>query len=189
MSNICPEQWLPIEGFDGYEVSNFGRVRSVDRLVKYANGRDCRRRGQVLKPAVVGSGYLQVSLGSNACRRIHILVAEAFIGPRPNGMVVCHNDGERMNNSVANLRYDTPSANIVDQVKHGTHALGSRTHCKWGHELTPENVYPREWRRKDGTIGIVRQCLACHYRRVAERRAKKKSALRVSDNANGTKAA
>ena len=52
---------------------------------------------------------------------VHILVATAFLGPRPDGMVCCHNDGNAKNNCILNLRWDTQSSNIKDAVKSGTH--------------------------------------------------------------------
>lgn len=57
-------------------------------------------------------------------RTIHQLVAEAFIGPRPEGLETCHNDGDPTNNHVGNLRYATHAENAADMVKHGTQAKG-----------------------------------------------------------------
>lgn len=54
-------------------------------------------------------------------RNIHSVVAEAFIGPRPTGMVVRHVDGNRYNNAASNLAYGTPNENVYDSVKHKTY--------------------------------------------------------------------
>lgn len=54
------------------------------------------------------------------------LVAVAFLGPCPPGLVVCHNDGDCTNNSPRNLRYDTQAGNIEDCRKHGTRLFGER---------------------------------------------------------------
>ena len=59
-------------------------------------------------------------------RKIHILVLTSFTGRRPNGMVVCHIDGDKSNNRLDNLRWGTPKENIGDKIKHGTHRSGSK---------------------------------------------------------------
>ena len=68
-------------------------------------------------------GHLKVrAAGDN--RYIHALVAEAFLGPRPVGMQVAHNDGDHRNNAADNLRYATPRENNGDKRKHGTNRKG-----------------------------------------------------------------
>lgn len=57
---------------------------------------------------------------------VHQLVLEAFVGPRPQGMFACHDDGNPANNRLENLRWDTPAANSADKVRHGTWPGGSR---------------------------------------------------------------
>lgn len=119
------EIWKSVVGFeDRYEVSSLGRVRSRDMKVGARNGKSAIRKGRLLRTARKSNGYLQLSLrGSNKVRRevfVHWIVAEAFHGPRPEGMHVCHNDGNRANNAAANLRYATPVENMADKVRHGT---------------------------------------------------------------------
>lgn len=79
-------------------------------------------------PSKDRDGYLRVNLcnRSRATKNIHQLVASAFIGERPHDFEVCHNDGNKLNNSVDNLRYDTKSNNEADKMLHGTHARGER---------------------------------------------------------------
>lgn len=90
------EIWKPVVGFDGYyEVSNMGRVRSLDRVTPTGGrgditGRTCLRRGKVLSPAVnkQRGNYRYVNLhmeGQQHQRRVCVLVAAAFLGPRPPG--------------------------------------------------------------------------------------------------------
>lgn len=86
----------------------------------------------------------------------------AFVGPRPDGMVTCHNDGNPANNNLSNLRWDTQSNNQLDAVKHGTHPLAAATHCKRGHEWTPENT------RRDGHGW--RRCATCADAATARRK-------------------
>jgi hypothetical protein len=139
-----PENWLPVVGWEGlYEVSDQGRVRSLDRLTE-RNGRPYRLRGRVLKPhRTPPMGYLAVTLyadGNVRKARVHVLVAESFIGNRPeNATMVCHNDGDHDNNRPSNLRWGNQFGNMRDMSQHGrSHA--SWTRCKRGHEFTPENT-------------------------------------------------
>jgi NUMOD4 motif len=127
------EIWKPVVGFEGlYEVSNLGRVRSLDRI-SYRRNRwgpmACRVRGRVLKQSSTENGYLQVSLHGKygqVSRRVAHIVAAAFIGPRPCNQVVCHNDGDKRNNYASNIRYDTGAGNERDKQDHGTSLLGEK---------------------------------------------------------------
>ena len=112
------ERWLPVVGFeDLYEVSNFGRVKSLGR--PYCNGvRSFPPR--ILRPGPSNYGHLSVVLGRGNTWMVHTLVLTAFIGPRPPGAEGCHNDGNPANNHLDNLRWDTRSNNIRDGVRHGT---------------------------------------------------------------------
>ena len=116
------ERWKQIEGYEGYEVSDRGRVRSLDRIIDDMRWPKGWRRypGRVLVPVRTSAGYLRVKLGGglNAVP-IHQLVAGAFIGKCPEGKQVCHNDGNKNNNVVDNLRYDFPKGNMADRAKHG----------------------------------------------------------------------
>ena len=153
------EQWKPVHGYEGiYEVSRHGRVRSVDRTVTYSDGRVCRRKGKILRTTLDKYGYKVVGLcnqGRQKTRTVHSLVAEAFIGTRPEGMEVCHNDGNKTNNHVDNLRYGTSRENALDRLRHGTNANAAKTHCPRGHELFAENIPPSSAKRG------YRNCLAC----------------------------
>ena len=154
------EQWKPVNGYEGiYEVSSHGRVRSVDRTVTYSNGQVRHLKGKVLRtPLGKRGGYPFVDLryqGKGQTRYVHSLVAESFIGTRPEGMEVCHNDGDSTNNHLDNLRYGTSRDNELDKVRHGTHNNTAKTHCPRGHELFAENVPP-----SIAKLGR-RQCLAC----------------------------
>lgn len=121
-----PEQWKPVEGFSGYEVSNLGRVRSfrplsgkgplteVPRLLKQGTSK--------------GKNYLRVGLsneGKATWFSVHVLVLKAFHGPRPTPTHdSCHNDGNAQNNCATNLRWDTKQANADDRITHGTQVRG-----------------------------------------------------------------
>jgi hypothetical protein len=64
-----------------------------------------------LTPCQDASGYMRAKVARKSCR-VHGLVAETFIGPRPNGAQVNHKDGNKRNNAVCNLEYVTASQNI-----------------------------------------------------------------------------
>ena len=146
MSTFLEETWRPVIGYEGYyDVSDFGRVRSVDRYVHNRDGwPPMLKRGQIMKQSATG-GYLAVNLhrkGQKMRRRpVHLLVIEAFQGERPSpSHVACHCDGDRFNNENSNLRWDTRSANAQDAIRHGTHPQKLKTHCPQGHEYTTENT-------------------------------------------------
>lgn len=155
MTNTLCQQWLPVVGWEGlYEVSDQGRVRSVERVVRF--GATTRTvPSTVLKPGKTTKGalYVVLSNGKSCNRRVHQLVLEAFVGPCPPGMEGCHWDDNKENNALRNLRWDTHSANELDKVRNGRHTNASKTHCPRGHEYTPENT-------KDHSKG--RWCRKCH---------------------------
>jgi hypothetical protein len=99
MDDATPESWRPVVGYeDQYEVSDQGRVRRFLRV-----------RTSV-------PGYRTVTFhpddGRNTTIFVHVLVAEAFIGPRPPGMQVNHKDANKQNNHPSNLEWVTPRGNI-----------------------------------------------------------------------------
>lgn len=84
-----------------------------------------------LKPGRHSSGYQQFQFYDNYKRKpmfVHRLVLEAFVGPCPEGMEACHNDGDCTNNRLENLRWDTRLSNIHDKQAHGTQLRGSGLH-------------------------------------------------------------
>jgi hypothetical protein len=153
------EQWKPVPGFEGaYEASSEGRVRSITRTVSDGS----TRAGQVLRPCDNGAGYGIVTLcagGVETTRTVHSLVAEAWLGPRPAGHEVCHQDGDSSHNAASNLRWGSHASNMRDQVRHGTNARTQRTHCPEGHALRAPNLRASELR-----LGR-RSCRACQLGR------------------------
>ena len=99
------EEWRPVVGYEGlYEVSNTGRVRSVDRYVKTCYGSYRLHKGKVLSPGIRPDGYLVVSLQYRMFR-VHRLVSEAFL-PNPDNLPqVNHKDEDKSNNRVDNLEW------------------------------------------------------------------------------------
>ena len=160
MDTTHSEVWRPIPGYEGwYEVSDAGRVRSLDRYVDYKTGQRVLHRGKTLKnQQFQATGYPFVNLwkdGKGSPRTVHSLVMEAFVGPRGKGMEVCHENGVRTDNRLKNLRYGTSRENNLDIIRHGRHANTNKTHCNRGHILQDPNLVPSV--KKVGR----RQCLAC----------------------------
>lgn len=176
------EQWRSIAGHEGaYEVSDHGRVRSLDRTIGGQKPGSTRRwKGRVLT-LVLAEGYQKVSLSKDGEVRQHhvaVLVLEAFVGPRPPSLEACHWDGNPENNYRPNLRWDTGSANALDRIRHGRNHLVGRgeraTHCRYRHQLVERNlvksVLTNEGRKK---------CLAC--RRATNQKNKAKAAGKLFD--------
>lgn len=122
------EAWRPVVGHEGaYEVSSHGRVRSLDRTTVNVLGQARKRSGKVLTPtARETGGYLVVNLGRGNMRRVHALVMDAFVGPRPEGADICHADCDPTNNALRNLRYGTRTQNMADTVAAGRIQRGER---------------------------------------------------------------
>lgn len=124
------ERWKPIDGWPGYEVSDHGRVRSC----KWPGGKnrqyliDPTRGWRILRPGP-RNGYLSVILADHERRHqesVNVLVLKMFVGPRPEGHHAAHNDGNKHNNALDNLRWATPPDNNADKWKHGTQQCGER---------------------------------------------------------------
>ncbi len=112
---MSDEIWKDILGFDDYQVSTRGRVRSYKR----------QGGGRAGKPHMLSSEnsgrYEQVGLvrdGKQYCKRVHRLVLEMFIGPCPEGREGCHYDGDSHNNRMSNLRWGTKEENSADLRRH-----------------------------------------------------------------------
>lgn len=133
------EIWKPItlivdsEGKEhrpiGYEVSNLGRVRSYNK--RYGrNASSTGHRGLTSVPTIIkgrpdARGYIQYSLsdptiGKRRNFRGHVLVMQAFVGPAPEGLVICHYNDIKDDNRLENLRYDTPEANRLDRRRNSS---------------------------------------------------------------------
>ena len=159
MSEYCPpEVWLPVFGYEGlYEVSSLGRVRSIDRVVTKGNLARVLMIGRVLIVGLDVAGYPMVGLHRNGHQkngRVHQLVAAAFLGPRPSGKECCHNNGNRADPRLSNLRYDTKLGNSNDKYRHETMVCGERQHLA---RLTEGDVI------RIRTCGLSVEALAAQY--------------------------
>jgi hypothetical protein len=146
------ERWVEVVGYEGlYEVSDIGRVRSLERRRLTTRGNQ-RWPAKVLKVFIDPStGYSCVNLSNGAGAKkcsVHALVLSAFRGARPDDMEGCHEDGNRSNNALTNLRWDTRLSNAADRVRHGMQVKGERSP---GARLTGELV---GWIRDSGQSSI-----------------------------------
>lgn len=112
------EIWKDVCGFEGlYLVSNFGRVKGLDRVVLRKNQGTLNVRGKLLKVKTLSSGYYKVNLncnGSAFSKRVHRLVASAFIPNPKNHKTVNHKNGNKLDNRVPNLEW----CSLPDNLKH-----------------------------------------------------------------------
>lgn len=126
--------WKNIEGLPGYQVSNDGQVRSIDRVITDKNGVKYRREGKLLSQFKNTKGYLNVQIIS--AKNVHRLVAETFI-PNPDNLPqVNHKDCNKDNNHVDNLEWVSGRDNL-------DHAWSNRLR-----DISGLNVYNKNKSRK-----------------------------------------
>ena len=119
------EYWKPVVGYEGlYEVSNWGRVKSLKKLVKSHNKwGECyiTINEKILKKRIDKYGYERVMLykhGKSKLKQVHRLVAEAFIDNPDNLPQVNHKDEDKLNNNVDNLEFCSVLYNNTYNERH-----------------------------------------------------------------------
>lgn len=118
------EKWLPVKGYEGfYEVSNMGRIKSLDRYIKRKNSDTSEfRRGVILKHKLNIGGYFINGIskdGQGSTVYLHKVVATAFV-ENPNGYPEAnHIDGDKGNNRASNLEWTTPQLNTIHAYENG----------------------------------------------------------------------
>jgi hypothetical protein len=109
-SSMQNAEWRIVIGSEGqFEVSNVGQVRKV-------------ATGRLMKLSINDRGYLccgVTSSGNRKVRKVHIMVAEAFIGQRPDGQEVAFKDGTKANCNLFNLEYGTPKGHAENRIRNG----------------------------------------------------------------------
>lgn len=124
--SIDIETFRDVPGCTGYRVSCLGRVQGRWQ----PHPRILLDSWHDLKPAVF-AGYLRVALvyddGFRRTRKVHRLVLEAFVGPRPVGFQARHLNGDRRDNRLENLAWGTALENARDRDRHGTTAVGEKS--------------------------------------------------------------
>lgn len=126
------ETWRQVRGYDGrYEVSDAGNVRRAERVVRRSNGTTYTVRAAPVSVRLDGERYAVVTLrkpdGRQSPRKVHVLVCEAFRGPRPTPHHhAAHDDGNRADPALPNVHWKTRTENEADKVRHGTLLTGDR---------------------------------------------------------------
>jgi hypothetical protein len=148
---VAHEVWRAIPGHEGYEASNLGRVKSIDKKIRLKNrwgNYEWRSyQGRILKTPKNGP-YLRAKLGEHDNGYdVHTLIMRAFVGPPPPGMIVRHKDNDGTNNNLKNLRYGTYQQNYADAVRNGTANRGEKQYAA---KLTEQMV--REIRKNTATV-------------------------------------
>lgn len=118
-----------IPEFPNYLIDTFGTIYS--------------KRGNLKSTYPDFNGYEVVQLWKNNkgyMKLVHRLVLETFVGRCPKGMQCCHNDSNKVNNRLENLRWDTPKNNHADAIKRGTHACLLRGEKSGGAKLTNKQI-------------------------------------------------
>ena len=127
------EKYLPILGYEGlYEVSNYGNIRSLDKLQDFplfTSGGTKKQeiisrlvKGKQMKTTLANNGYLVVGLYKDKKpyqKLVHRLVAETFIENPDNKLTVNHIDSNKQNNMVDNLEWATQKENVMHCIKKG----------------------------------------------------------------------
>ena len=174
MNNFMGEIWKPVAGFDGkYEVSNCGRVRSIDHEVQSLGGWRTVK-GRVLKQRVE-HGYCRVQLSidksSHPHKQVHRLVAEAFVPNPENKPEVNHIDGCKTNNCSDNLEWVTSSENSIHALENGlqSHKSDEEMQKMWEASSKPVIRDDGEWyasaSKAAESIGAERSSVAKAIRR------------------------
>lgn len=132
--HTTPIEYRTVERFKGYRFTSDGRVQSCWAGIGH-NARMTDNWRDLVLVKSKSTGHLLITMkhdGKYKATLVSNLIAEAFFGPRPTGMQVCHfPDRDVANNSIQNLRYDTKQGNEDDKKVHGTRPKGSgHSHAK-----------------------------------------------------------
>jgi hypothetical protein len=142
---LMDEQWLPVPGYEQYEVSDHGRVRHGTRMLS-------------LTP--MDSGHLRVRITGDWQPLVHRVVLLAFRGPCPLGQEGLHDNDIPDDNRLTNLTWGTRSKNRHDAVRNGGDHNARKTRCPADHPYSGDNLLIS----KDGK----RHCRACRRKRDRE---------------------
>lgn len=163
------ELWKDIKGYEGcYQVSNLGRIKSLDRMTNNQYG-EYFMKGRILKNSIIkDKGYCRVSLNNGngkISKRVHRLVAEAFIPNPENKPEVNHKDGNKLNNCVSNLEWCTNKENIEHSIR-----TGLKKHCNGcsnsSSKFTEEDIIfiRKNYKKRDpmyGGVTLARRYSCC----------------------------
>lgn len=121
-----------------YQVSNFGRVKSLQRLVKHNYGGLKTLKERLLRIGIDSCGYCVVVLCKNGYKetfKVHRIVAQCFLIPIKDKTHVNHKDGNKSNNSIDNIEWCNRSENVIHAIKTGLLKIKKgKEHCNYGSE-------------------------------------------------------
>ena len=149
------EIWLPVKGWEGiYEVSSFGRVRSLDHYVNGKGGIPRLARGRILKPQIA-SGYLQVYFYENGKQKwykVHRLVADAFL-PVPPYLLMLLEKGD-----IGRLEINHKNENKLDCRVENIEWCSSMYNHRWGtHRQRISETKRKKFDTKLVKLGLTRE--------------------------------
>lgn len=134
MDNNEEEKWKDVKGFEGkYQVSNQGRVRSIERQIINRRGRKQMIKEVIKRPDYSPNGYERVSLykmGKGRHYRVAKLVYEAFVGPIPEGMEIDHCNGENTDNRLCNIRAVSHRENCNNPITRERHKAANESRSR-----------------------------------------------------------
>lgn len=156
--NITVEIWKDIKGYEGlYQVSNLGRVKSNARILSKGKRGERFQKERILVNCDNKNGYHQVLIYDNKkipkCRRVHRLVAEAFLEKAHTAATVDHIDNNKTNNKASNLQWMTFGENTKKAIKDNLHAFGERNFFSKLTEKDVKHIRDEYFKTDDRIIG------------------------------------
>ena len=149
------EEWRPIKNYEGlYEVSNLGRIKSLNKIIIDSKGREHKFKEKIMNLQYDRYGYLYVSLNKSGKKKfkVHRLVAEAFIPNPDNKGYVDHINTVKDDNRVENLRWVTSKENMNNELTKdkfkgvNNHMYGKKSlYSKKIIQLTLNGDFIKEW--------------------------------------------
>ena len=135
------EIWKDIEGYEGlYQVSNLGNVKSLNRLIKHNRSGFLKLKSKIIKPCTTKTGYVVFHLYKNSKqthKTAHRLVAECFLENIFSKEDINHIDGNKLNNNILNLEWNTRSENLKHAYNTGLKERGEK---HYNSKLTEKNI-------------------------------------------------
>lgn len=160
--------WKQVLGYDYYEISNTGLIRSKDRIVTDKNGKFLRlNKSKLLRPRI--GVYLMIGLNKEGVQKqflIHRLVAEHFINRKGNKNQVNHKNGDKHDNRLENLEWVTPSENQRHAFKNGLKTptwLGKKLSNETRHKMSASKM-GKPAHNKGKSKGVVHGTISGYIR-------------------------
>lgn len=173
------EVWKPVVGYEGrYEVSSLGRIKALARNIHYKDGRVGSLEERLIKGTLTKAGYFVVSFDSKKRKLVHQVVAEAFLGVPEYKLTVNHKDGNKTNNTLENIEWNTYKQNNDHaretglNKQHGMNCNLSKHSDQFIDAV--RNVY-RKYRPNYAELGKLFGLTGCHARQIVLYETRKKA--------------